>query len=112
MPLTEKGKEIKSAMEKQYGPEKGESVFYASKNKGTITGVDDQAQKMKLEHAPPFETATQSVTGTYPGIDAASVPLPAGEPKQAPTAPSGLPNVITQAETVAAAMARWNSGRG
>ena len=40
MPLTAKGREIKSAMTKQYGEEKGESVFYASKNKGTITGVD------------------------------------------------------------------------
>jgi hypothetical protein len=40
MPLTAKGEEIKSAMEKQYGAEKGEEVFYASKNAGTITGVD------------------------------------------------------------------------
>lgn len=41
MPLTEKGEKIKSAMAKQYGAEKGKEVFYASKNKGTITGVDD-----------------------------------------------------------------------
>ena len=41
MPLTEKGKKIKGAMTKQYGPEKGEEVFYASKNKGKISGVDD-----------------------------------------------------------------------
>ena len=41
MPLTEKGKKIKAAMVAKYGPEKGEEVFYASKNKGTITGVDD-----------------------------------------------------------------------
>lgn len=41
MPLTEKGEKIKGAMKKQYGPEKGEKVFYASKNKGKITGVDD-----------------------------------------------------------------------
>jgi hypothetical protein len=40
MPLTEKGQKIKSAMTKQYGPEKGEEVFYASKNKGKISGVD------------------------------------------------------------------------
>jgi hypothetical protein len=40
MPLTEKGKEIKQAMTEQYGEKKGEQVFYASKNKGTITGVD------------------------------------------------------------------------
>jgi hypothetical protein len=41
MPLTEKGKKIKGAMEKKYGPEKGEQVFYASKNAGKITGVDE-----------------------------------------------------------------------
>lgn len=40
MPLTEKGNEIKANMEKEYGEKKGEQVFYASRNKGTITGVD------------------------------------------------------------------------
>ena len=29
-------------MVKQYGPKKGESVFYASANKGTITGIEKQ----------------------------------------------------------------------
>jgi hypothetical protein len=43
MPLTDKGNEIKNAMTKQYGAKKGEQVFYASKNKGTISGVDDEA---------------------------------------------------------------------
>lgn len=41
MPLTSKGNEIMRAMEKQYGKEKGKQVFYASANKGTITGVHD-----------------------------------------------------------------------
>jgi hypothetical protein len=41
MPLTEKGEKIKASMKKQYGPEKGEEVFYASKNAGRIIGVDD-----------------------------------------------------------------------
>ena len=41
MPLTTKGKEIMEHMEKTYkSPEKAKEVFYASKNKGTITGVD------------------------------------------------------------------------
>lgn len=40
MPLTEKGSEILSNMEKEYGTEKGERVFYASRNAGTISGVD------------------------------------------------------------------------
>lgn len=39
MPLTKKGKKIKAAMQKQYGKEKGEEVFYASENAGTIKGV-------------------------------------------------------------------------
>jgi hypothetical protein len=39
MPLTKKGKKIKKNMEKEYGKEKGEKVFYASANKGTIKGV-------------------------------------------------------------------------
>jgi hypothetical protein len=43
MPLTEKGSKIKSAMQEKYGKEKGESVFYASRNKGTIKGVDAAA---------------------------------------------------------------------
>jgi hypothetical protein len=41
MPLTPKGKKIMKAMRKQYGKKEGESVFYASKNKGTIKGVDE-----------------------------------------------------------------------
>lgn len=40
MPLTGKGQEIMGSMKKQYGGKKGEEVFYASKNKGKITGVD------------------------------------------------------------------------
>jgi hypothetical protein len=39
-PLTEKGAHIKEAMTKEYGAKKGEEVFYASRNAGTITGVD------------------------------------------------------------------------
>ena len=45
MPLTAKGSKIKTAMKKQYGAEKGEDVFYAAANKGTIKGV---AKKQKL----------------------------------------------------------------
>ena len=40
MPLTSKGSKILSNMEKEYGSDKGKSVFYASKNKGTISGVE------------------------------------------------------------------------
>jgi hypothetical protein len=40
MPLTSKGEKILAEMKAEYGAEKGERVFYASKNAGTITGVD------------------------------------------------------------------------
>jgi hypothetical protein len=39
MPLTKKGRKIKSAMSKEYGKKKGARVFYASQNKGTIKGT-------------------------------------------------------------------------
>lgn len=42
MPLTSKGKEIMANMRKTYGAKKGKRVFYASRNKGTINGVDRQ----------------------------------------------------------------------
>lgn len=42
MPLNAKGEKIEAAMKRKYGAEKGERVFYASKNKGTISGVDSK----------------------------------------------------------------------
>jgi hypothetical protein len=50
VPLTKKGSKIKAAMQKQYGAEKGESVFYASKNAGKITGVEDKARHSAVKH--------------------------------------------------------------
>lgn len=50
MPLTKKGNKIMRAMQKEYGEEKGESVFYASRNKGTIKGVEKtKALKKKMK---------------------------------------------------------------
>lgn len=40
MPMTRKGKKIMSAMTDEYGKQKGERVFYASVNKGKLTGVE------------------------------------------------------------------------
>jgi len=40
MPLTTKGKKIMRSMKEEYGPKEGEKVFYASRNKGTISGVE------------------------------------------------------------------------
>lgn len=34
MPLTDAGAKVKSNMAREYGPDKGERVFYASMNKG------------------------------------------------------------------------------
>lgn len=45
MPLTKKGKKIKRKMQKTYGSKKGTSVFYASRNKGKISGVDRKRKK-------------------------------------------------------------------
>lgn len=39
MPLTAKGQRILKAMKNEYGPG-AEKVFYASRNKGRIRGVD------------------------------------------------------------------------
>lgn len=59
MPLTAKGNKIMSAMKAEYGADKGERVFYASRNKGTIKGVDkrrapsvrDSVKAAMKEHA-------------------------------------------------------------
>lgn len=45
MPLTAKGRKIKAAMDKEYGAAKGDRVFYASQNKGTITGTHKGKKK-------------------------------------------------------------------
>lgn len=45
MPATKKGAKIKAAMKQQYGEKKGEQVFFASANKGTIKGVHKTKKK-------------------------------------------------------------------
>ena len=40
MPLTKKGSKIINSMVKEYGAKKGKQVFYASINKGKITGAE------------------------------------------------------------------------
>lgn len=46
MPLTAKGKKIKSAMAKSYGKKLGEKVFYATENKNTVKGVTTKANSV------------------------------------------------------------------
>jgi hypothetical protein len=45
MPLTAKGKKILAEMKDEYGPKKGEEVFYRSKNAGKIKGVEKKGKK-------------------------------------------------------------------
>ena len=47
MPLTDKAQKILGSMKEQYGSKKGESVFYASANKGTITGIEKRKYAYK-----------------------------------------------------------------
>ena len=48
MPLSDKGKEIIKKMHEQYGSKKkGDAVFYASLNKGTIKGVEKKPEEKK-----------------------------------------------------------------
>ncbi|HMF12674.1 MAG TPA: hypothetical protein VKE94_10225 [Gemmataceae bacterium] len=48
--MTSKGESILKKMQQEYGAEKGKSVFYASKNAGKITGVE-QRRRLALEAA-------------------------------------------------------------
>lgn len=47
MPLNKKGKKIMKAFKKEYGTEKGKSIFYAAENKGTIKGVKQKKKNAK-----------------------------------------------------------------
>jgi len=95
MPLTPKGEKIKSAMQEQYGEKKGESVFYASKNKGTISGVDSETTVTHSRSIPGLGRTTV----THTNKDAAPItgPLPVperhkdllGEVSQAESTPRG-----------------------
>lgn len=60
-PLTNKGGKILKNMEGKYGEKKGKSVFYASKNKGTISGVD--AEPFPWKHLSAQEIAEMARAG-------------------------------------------------
>lgn len=72
MPLTKKGKKIMSAMKSEYGPKQGESVFYASKNKGTIKGVEKKAAGGSMGGSR-VEDALETIGAIKPG--AAGIPV-------------------------------------
>tara|TARA_R100000005_G_C4984059_1_gene192896 strand:- start:913 stop:1215 length:303 start_codon:yes stop_codon:yes gene_type:complete len=60
MPLTKKGKKIMSSMKEQYGDKKGEAIFYASKNKGKIKGVEKKVVKAAMGRAMFSETTSKA----------------------------------------------------
>jgi len=45
MPLNKKGKKVKKAFEKEYGKKKGDSIFYASINSGTVKNATKKKSK-------------------------------------------------------------------
>jgi hypothetical protein len=47
MPLTKKGMKVRRAMRKQYGAKKGDRVFFASQNKGTIKGTHKKRKRKR-----------------------------------------------------------------
>lgn len=71
MPLTEKGEKILRSMKENYGSEKGERVFYSSKNAGTITGVDDMEEK-------PEDCGDHGIMAPMPAMS--PIPTPALSP--------------------------------
>jgi hypothetical protein len=99
MPLTAKGEEILAQMKEQYGEEKGERVFYAAKNKGTITGVDAMKTRAKDVTQGRARDVTQGRARDdgLPGIphSNAEEPLPSVEatPTRTPPAPSEKPGL-------------------
>lgn len=66
MPLTAKGEKIMAAMVEKHGKEEGKRVFYASKNAGRITGVDQKndADEKKDAEAEVKETPTKETKTT------------------------------------------------
>lgn len=65
MPLTAKGEKIMSSMKSEYGDKKGKEVFYATKNKGEIAGVDSdnsfkKGDRVKDQHGETFEVISSN----------------------------------------------------
>ena len=63
MPLTTKGEKIKRNMTKTYGPERGLKIFHASRNKGTIKGVDRKKKKRRKRKKSKSWTTCSMATG-------------------------------------------------
>jgi hypothetical protein len=90
MPLTAKGAKIKAAMTKQYGGKQGEKIFYASRNKGTISEVDPQSMSGTPSSVPPqFQKKPPNATAPSQGGKKPSSKAPPFKSKKA--VPTGRP---------------------
>ena len=65
MPLTKKGKKIMKSMREQYGDKKGESVFYASANKGKIKNVHGKKDGGKVKKVFPTNPSREQEARDY-----------------------------------------------
>jgi hypothetical protein len=79
MPLTEKGQEILAAMKKQYGAERGEQVFYASRNAGKIKGVDGLGEVAEKGVELGTHLVAKGAEHLASGIRRATSPNPTGD---------------------------------
>jgi len=95
VPLTSKGEEILANMKKEYGAEKGEEVFHASKNAGKITGVDETK---------PGEKPRDS---EQPGS-----PYPQFKAGDAAELESALPASLSHSDLAARSREIWERGAG
>lgn len=79
MPLTEKGRKIKSALVEEYGHEKGRQVFYAMKNAGKITGVDSSEKADDNQHMGFTSGQTETVKKLITSCDSLAARMDAFE---------------------------------
>lgn len=64
MPLNKKGLKIREKMEEFYGKKRGDSVFYASENKGSIKGVTKKKAKKDPKEAGENEATERESAAT------------------------------------------------
>ena len=62
MPLTEKGRKVKKAMEHAYGKDKGKKIFYATENKGKVKELIKKKKKKNKMADSPFIGGRSSST--------------------------------------------------
>ena len=51
MPTTKKGKKVKAALTKEYGPKKGKAVYFAMIVKGKLKGAEGKGGTGRLKKA-------------------------------------------------------------